>query len=307
LLGLTIFEAVQHAAAGYASLQAQSGPWTLQAGARFEHIGIGATLSSSAFRNRRHFSGLNRNAAISRSFGDDQLAMRYSKTLQRFDPQDLNPSVVYIDAQHRHAGNPDLNPQRVTSLETEYDFHRGGVEGAATLYYRRTDHTIADYSAFFEDDVLITTKRNGGRSQSFGIEANANVALTRKFRFSLTGNLFHAELSSADPDGNYLQSRISYTMQTSFDWTPRPRDQLHLDANIQGPTLVPQGRRSGTSAINLVWRHTLMPDLTLSLTGQGIVNDSRIRTTIQTPSAVSATDRLSGGRAILIGLSCRIR
>jgi hypothetical protein len=306
-LGLTLFEAVQRTAAGYVNLQAQSGPWTLQAGARFEHIGIGTTLSADAFRTRRHFSALNRSAAISRSLGHDQLVVRYARTLQRFDPQDLNPSVVYVDAQHRHAGNPDLRPQRVTSLEAEYDFHRGGMEGAATLYYRGTDRTIADYSEFLDDNVLITTKRNGGRSQSFGFEANANLSLTGSLRLGLTVNLFQAELSTLDPGGNQVQSRFSYTLQGSADWTATPRDRLHMDANLQGPSLVPQGVRSGTSALNLVWRHTLGRTLTFTLTARALVNDSRVLTIIRTPNAVSFNDRESGGRAILVGLSYRIR
>lgn len=306
-LALAAFEAVQRTAAAYLNLRADSGPWTVQLGARLERFGIDSILSTGALRSRRHFSGLNRSAAISRALGQDQLVVRYGRTLQRMDPQDLNPSIVYVDAQHRHAGNPDLRPQSVTSLEAEYDFHHGGLEGAATLYYRGTARTISDYSALRDDNVLITTKQNGGRSRSFGFEANANFALGRNLRVGLTGNVFHAELSTLAPSGNDVRSRLSYTLQGNLDWTAGPRDQVHLDANLQAPSLVPQGVRSGTSALNLVWRHTLRPGLTLVLTGQGVVNDSRVRTLLRTPNATSFTDRMSGGRAILIGISYRIR
>ena len=305
--GLAVFEAIQCSAAFYINLQARSGLWTLQAGARLEGIGIATTLSPDAVRNRRRISGMNQSAAIARSLGDDQIVARFSRTLQRFDPRDLNPAIIYIDAQNRFVGNPNLAPQRVTAVETEYDFQRGRIEGATTLYYRRTDHTIAEITEILDDNVLITTKRNGGRSRSLGIEASLTHRITNDLRYSLTANLFHADLSTPDPSGATAQSRVSYSLQGSLDWTVTPAHQLHLDANVQGPSLVPQGRRSGASALNLVWRHTLSPRLTLSLTAQGLVHDDKVHTVIRTSRALNVNVRESGGSAVLLGLSYRIR
>lgn len=305
--GLTLFEAEQNITAFYVGLDARAALWVLQAGARFEDIGIASTSSYDDFRSRRHISALNRSAAISRTFHDDRLVARYSRSLQRFDPRYLNPAITYVDTQNRYAGNPYLAPQSVTSLELEYDFHRRETEGAATLYYRSTDHTIADHIAFLDDNVVIATKQNGGRSHSFGIEASTSGRLTRKLRYGLTGNFFYAELSTLIPGGGDRHARISYTLQGSLDWTATARDQVHLDGNLQGPSLVPQGVRSGTGTVHLVWRHTLTPRLTISLTGRGIVNDSRIRTVIHTPNAVGVNDRRSGGRALFLGLSYGIR
>ncbi|WP_114952735.1 TonB-dependent receptor [Sphingosinicella terrae] len=303
----SLFEGVQRTAAGYVTLQALSGSWTLQVGARMEQIAIDTGLSADAVRRLRHLSGVNQSAAIARTFGDDQMVVRYSRTLQRIDTRDLNPAIVYIDAQNWRAGNPSLLPQRVTAIEAEYAFHRGSIDGSATLYYRRTDDTIAPRSEFLDDNVLLTTARNGGRSHSAGIEATASHGIGDGLRYSLTGNLFRADLSALDPSGLVDASSLSWSLQGSLDWAVTPADRLRLDGNVQGPGLVPQGRRSGTGALNLVWRHTLSPDLSLSLTAQGILLDTRVRTSIRTAAAIQLVERQSGGRAFLVGLSWKIR
>lgn len=108
-------------------------------------------------------------------------------------------------------------------------------------------------------------------------------------------------------EGALCRLRLSYTAQSSFDWSATSKDQLHVDANIQGPTLVPQGVRTGTVAANLVWRHTLSPTWTLALTAQGVVQDNRVHTITRTLRALNINDRLNGGRAVLVGVTYKMR
>jgi hypothetical protein len=106
-----------------------------------------------------------------------------------------------------------------------------------------------------------------------------------------------------DDFGPYRSSVLSYSAQGSLDWEATLRDKVHLDANWQGPDLIPLGRRTGTSAVNLVWRHTVSAKLVASFTARGVLQDSRLRTTIRTPLAIGVNDRVTDTRAVFIGLA----
>ena len=127
----------------------------------------------------------------------------------------------------------------VTSAEAEYGFKRGARDGAATRYYRRTDDTIADIILVRPDGVLITSKVNSGRAQSFGGQSTLSGKIGARLKYSMTGNLFHASLSAPLEIGAGRQSRLSYTAQASLDWTPTAIDRLRIDANNLGATLIP--------------------------------------------------------------------
>lgn len=303
---LTRFDVRQASVAAYASLLYRSGPWTIQAGERFEDLRIDSLLLPGAVRGRRHLAGFNHSLSIERDIGAGQLILRLSRSRQKFDPRDLNPAVILVDAQNRYTGNPLLSPQEVTSAEAEYGFRRGPIEGAATVYYRRTDHTIADFTQILADNVLIASKRNGGRSQSAGAQLTVSGRTGKSLKYSLTGNVFRADLATLD-GALGRPPLLSFTVQASLDWSLTARDQLHADANLKGRSLVPQGVRSGTGTANVVWRHALPRNWSLSLTVQGAWLDDRVLTFIRAPRAIDISARRDGGRAVLVGASWKMR
>jgi hypothetical protein len=301
--GLNRFEAAQRSTAAYASLQLKSGAWTLQAGERYEALRVETRLApglSDESRNVRNLGGFDHSLSILRDIGDDQAILRLSRSRQRFDLRDLNPSIVYVDAQNIYSGNPRLAPQGTLRAEAEYAFGGHGRDGSAILYYRRTDRTIADYSRLLPENVIFTSKRNGGRSQSVGAQSSLSGATGKAVKYSFTGNMFWSQLSVSGEVGNQVRSLFSYTLQASIDWAVTPRDQLHVDANLQGPSLVPQGRRSGTGAANFVWRRSLRA-WSLSLAVQGLVQKWRVHSVLSTLNGLDINDRRNGGRSVTVG------
>ncbi|WP_165356321.1 TonB-dependent receptor [Sphingosinicella sp. BN140058] len=301
-LPLSRFDARQRSAALYATLQFRTGAWTLQAGERFERLGIDVAVVGGD-SVERDLAGFNHSASVTREMGDDRLVLRLSRSRQRFDPRDLNPNLVIVDAQNRSIGNPALLPQIVTSGEVEYGLNRGSLDATATLYARRTGDLIVDETVFLPNNVALTTKGNGGRSQAVGGQLVVSDAVGKTLKYSVTGNVFCAELPAFDPSDEPRRSKLSYTLQATLDWDATTRDKIHLDANLQSGTLVAQGVRTGTGAVNLVWRHRLSPQWTISLTAQGLVRDIRVRTILHTPTAIGINDRSNGARALLVGIA----
>lgn len=299
----TVYHVTKAAAAAYVTVEARWGRWTVQAGERGQLARIDFRGTSGPRPSDRHLSALNHNLSIARDVGSDQIVVKLSRTQQLFDLRDLDPLVSYVDPDTRSIGNPALHPQEITSVEGAYNFGKGARSGAVTFYYRYARDTLADYSLFLDDNVQISTKRNFGNARSYGVEANLSDQLSKRLKFSVTANLFRTLFPQIDADGTGRERSIySYTAQMSWDWTPDATDDFHLDANAQGPTLAPQGEKSGTYAANLVWRHKTSAKLTLSLSGQSVLRRHYVRTVLDTSTGHDAGKRLNGGRAAFAGI-----
>ncbi|MET3437167.1 TonB-dependent receptor [Sphingomonas sp. 1185] len=300
---LATFDGVQTIAAIHAAAAYRDQDWAIEAGTRVEAIRITAATSPEATSVRRRVAGFAHRLSVTHDLGRDHLAFRVSRSRERIDSTELSPVVVTIDPQNLSIGNPLLRPQDVTGVEVEYGFAHAGFQATATLYSRRTDRLIGNSYVFQSDNVLLRVARNNGTWHSAGGEVVLSGPVGGTLRYSLTGNLRTDWTTSGDQAGTYRAALLSYSLQGSLDWQATHRDTLRVDADRQGPELIPLGTRTGTSAVDLVWRHKISSRWSTSLTARGLVQDSAIRTVIRTPLAIAVNDRITDTRAILFGLS----
>jgi len=352
-VGASDFRARQRTAALYATAEARSDGWTIEAGGRYEQIRLDSALEnpsrpfvlsprvsaqpsprtgfveahhatgpSTSLRangsglavgvpipqsdRQRHYAAFNESVSVARQLGRGQVLVKASHAKQKISADDLDPAMVYIEAQTRAVGNPDLKPQTVSSAEIEYDYSHRSIDSSISLYYRRVDDTIDDFIVFEPDNVAIRTRRNGGPSRSFGATLTLSDTLFKTLAYSATVNVFHSELSVLGQALRPSEAMLSYTLQGSLDWTLSRADRLHLDADVDGPTLVPQGTRTGTSALNAVYTRTLSPRLSLTLTAHGLLQQMHILTDVESGRAVSITDGFTSRRAFLAGFRYKL-
>jgi hypothetical protein len=131
-------DGVQRIGAIHAAATYREGNWAVEAGMRLEDVRMTSATRPQPSRVRRAMTGLVHRLSINRDFGRDHVALRLSRTRQRYDPRDLSQVVVTVDPQNLTSGNPLLRPQEVTATEVEYGFSHSGFEAAATLYVRET-------------------------------------------------------------------------------------------------------------------------------------------------------------------------
>jgi len=303
----TIYGVTKRTAAAYLTVEAQWGKWTVQAGERGQLAKLKFNGTFGPQPPDRTITALNHSLSIARDLGTGQLTLKMTRSQQLFDLRDLDPLITYIDPDSRSIGSPGLFPQEITSIEGAYAFGKGARSGAVTLYYRHARDTLADYSIFLPDNVEVSAKRNFGSAQSYGLEATIADHLSKTLKFSVTANAFHTEFPQIAANGSgETRSRYSYTAQISVDWEPNLVDDLHVDANAQGPTLVPQGEKSGTYAASIVWRHKVSAKLALSLSGQSILRRPYVRTVLDTSTGHDVGRRLNGARALFAGLKYKL-
>ena len=292
--------------AAYLTLQTAQGKWTVLGGLRLETLNTHATQITMGSARSHPNAHLNPSLHISYTLDAiRQLKASFSDSLQRPAPADLNPFIVYLDAQNISAGNPDLKPQRVTSSELGYAYTHDPLDWSATLYYRISRDTVTDYAYFVDDNLLLTTKRNSGNGRSGGLDYMISGKWKDKLAYTLSLNGFYAELESADLDRQVRQSGLSYTGNVELSYESDDKNSFAISSDFQGRSLTSQGIRGGYGTVDLSWKHNLTPRLTFVIRASDIGNGARIRTLTRTSSILQNAYTQSLGRVVFFGLNWR--
>ena len=201
--------------------------------------------------------------------GDTGLTFSYRRSLQLPDPRDLSPFTTYVDAQNLSRGNPALGPQRLASWELGVNDETPHLTASAGLFYRTSRATVVD-ARTFEDDVLVTSKRNGGQARSAGITGALDWKPGGTLHLGMDGGIYRVALGQ-DAVSGYLNVRAGY-------------GDVSLDAHVQSAGVTPLGRYGPTSSVNLAWKHALSKTLSLTVNANDIFDGSRRSYRTDTPT-----------------------
>ena len=227
----------------------------------------------------------------------------YSRRIQRPQPSQLNPFVVYGDPLNLRSGNPDLEPQETDSFEAMWQMRRGQSFYQATAYFRDTTKAFTEVATDVGGGVLLTRPENLGARRDLGIELTASGRLHPTLRYNASVNAFRQEIDAAgipggrDREGQMLSGRLS------LNWQATPKDFVQLMGFWQGDQLLAQGKREGGGMVNLGYRRKLNDTLSLQFTARDILNSFGGDTTYDTPLFRERVSQDLNLRAFYLGLS----
>lgn len=261
--------------AAYVTDKVRYGDWEALAGARAERMALRVDLVRGA-AHADHWQAVNPSLHVRRAFGDDaDVTLSYRGSLQMPGPRDLNPFTTYVDAQNRSRGNPGLRPQRLASWEIGGHAQVAHVDANAGLFYRTSRDTVVE-ARTVTDNVLVTSKENGGRGRSAGITGSLDWTPSAALHLGTDGGAYRVVLDTPDVAGPVRQHGVAGYLNVRAGYSAG-HDDLSLDAHAQSAGITPLGRHGPTSSVNVTWKHAL--DRTLSLTvNANDVFDGSLRT-----------------------------
>jgi outer membrane receptor protein involved in Fe transport len=201
------------------------------------------------------------------------LTLSFRRSLQRPDPRDLNPFTTYIDAQNLSRGNPGLKPQLLTSWEIGANAEAAHLSGNLGAFYRTSRNTVLDARSF-TDNVLVTSKQNGGQARSSGITGALDWTPDAKLHLGIDASAYCVVLYTPETYGLVHQRGISGYVNLRAAYQAG-QDDLSLDAHGQSAGITPLGRYGATSSLNLIWKHQLDKTLSLTLNANDVFDGSR--------------------------------
>lgn len=259
--------------AAYLTDQITHGKWETLLGGRAERMALRVRPAESGMRTQ-HWQAFNPSLHLRYAVSDKaDLTLSYRRSLQMPDPRDLNPFTTYIDAQNLSRGNPGLKPQQLTSWEIGTDAGTAQFTGGLNAFYRTSSDTVTETRSF-TDNVIVTSKQNGGQASSAGITGSVTWTPDAKLQLGMDGGVYRVALRTPDLSALVRQRDIAGYLNLRAAYSVGP-DNLSLDAHGQSSGISPLGRFGATSSVNLTWKHTLNKTLSLTINANDIFDGSR--------------------------------
>lgn len=260
--------------AAYVTEQIRHGKWEILLGGRIERMALRVGPAQSVMQTQ-HWQAFNPSLHTKYTLSDQaDLSLSCRRSLQRPDPRDLNPFTIYVDAQNLTRGNPGLKPQLLTAWELGTNRDSAPLSSSITAFYRLSRDTVADARTFDSDNVLLTSKQNGGRARSAGITASLDWTVDAMLRLGLDGGAYRVLLFTPDLDGAIRQHGSVAYMNFRAAYSVAP-DDVSLDAHLQSAGMTALGRYGATSSLNLTWKHQVDKTLSWTVNANDIFDGSR--------------------------------
>lgn len=264
--------------AAYLIMQNRLGSFSYQAGLRGE-----LTLSDSyepangnTIRNRYFdlFPSIFLNYEISEN---QDVQVNYSRRVRRPGTRALMPFINAQDFFNLRIGNPYLDPAYTNSYEISYLRGWENYFLSGSLYHRHTANAISRIFELFDDRYAIVTWINSNTRRNTGLELVNQLTFSQNADVTLTGNLFHSEISGVNNEGvDFVNENFSWTISMLGNFRIPNWFNLQVMGNYRGPIAVPQGYIKPMYGLSLGLRRNVMQQSgTISLSVSDVLNSRR--------------------------------
>jgi outer membrane receptor protein involved in Fe transport len=161
-----------------------------------------------------------------KTFVADELSFAASRRINRPQTQNMAPFLYRRHHEVYEVGDPALEPEYLTNFELSFLKRAGDHNFRLTGFYRGTENAVFRvYTLFPEENILIRSFTNAGKSTALGAEVNANFALGSVARLFLGGSLYNFNVQG-DIFG-YLEDN------TSTNWSLKGNMNFFLSGSIR--------------------------------------------------------------------------
>jgi len=296
-----IYESQVHAL--YATYGRPFGAFGVQAGFRFEQAYTEANQVTTGVTNEHDYGRLYPSVHLSYDLtSTQQLKMSYSHRVRRPDPRDLNPFPEYTDPLNLRAGNPDLEPEDIHSIEAGWQYRNDTATYLFSLYHRNRYNGITQITRELGDGVLLTTHENLATSRFTGLEIGATTRLKKVLSLNFSGNVYREEIQAQNLGFDEKRHALAWDAKLNASWEVSKKLSLQVTSGYRAKRMTPQGERRPMSVTNLGARYTLSAKTALVLTVSDLFETFEGRTILDTPTLHTDTTFSRSERIIYFGV-----
>jgi outer membrane receptor protein involved in Fe transport len=237
---------------------------------------------------------------------NENIMLSYSKRVNRPEADHLNPAVELIDPRNGEAGNANLKPEQIHSVELTYQSIGESFTFTPSLYYRFKYDAFTAISKPFGDSLVVSTIENLSNQQSAGLELIFSGKIFKWWDFDLSGNIFYDEIDATDLGFSTNKSDISGMAQLYSLFKITGSTFLQLNLFYNSPILTPQGQREHIFYLNAGLKQTLFNNqLALTFTVSDIFSTYKERLSINSSELIQSTNLYRKDPALYLGASWR--
>ena len=291
----------------YTTYRQSFGSFGLMAGLRAERAGVRSNLVTlDSLRSNTYFS-LYLSLHFSRKLSEaTELQLSYSRRTHRPDGDDLNPFPECRDPRNVSAGNPNLRPEYVHSLELGCQFQNNNLSILPALFYRYTYNRFTSVTQALNDTTLLTTEQNLANDQSGGLEMVVSADLGDLIAVHGNANAFLNQIDASNLGFGDKKSTTTWSGSLTVDLNLTGNSRLQVNSRYHSSRLTPQGEQSSNHVVNTGFRQELFAGrLSVVLTVADVFKTFRRESELITPSLNQTTVNRRDSRIVYLGCSYR--
>lgn len=225
--------------AGYVNYNATFGKVDLIAGLRAEQtksdgLSAGNTAAASTITSRNYLN-LFPNLLINYRKNDkNEFAFTFTSGILRPDYESLNPFLYYVDPYNYQTGNPYLKPEYTNSFRFTHTYN----QSIATSLYANfvTDANFTFYQQNDTTRVNLTTARNVGKVQVYGININAPVTVAKWWSALFDVDASYQHYKAYPENGSLNKGTGDLVVSINQNFTISDRIAAELSSRYETPT-----------------------------------------------------------------------
>jgi len=290
----------------YGLYQHSYGQFSYSAGLRAEQAFVDGNLVTKDSTITNNYFKLYPTLHLAYKTSNGEFQLNYSKRVNRPDADELNPFPEYQDPRNLRAGNPNLRPEMIHSVEFGYKWQAENFSFIPSIYYRYKLDGFTNVLIPIDDSTLLSTMANLSNDQSAGLELIFSAKAGSLLTANLSSNVFYNQIDASELGFGEKKSIVSMSanLNTNFSFTKSTLAQL--SCNFRSARLTPQGKVYPTFVMNLGLRQELFKKkLSVILTASDLFNTLRQKTVLNTGFLNQTSINRRDGLAVYLGVSYR--
>jgi outer membrane receptor protein involved in Fe transport len=294
--------------AGYASYSWEIDNFAYQAGVRTEYTKVeGDQITINKFFTKDYINFFP-SAFIRYNLSKlNQIQLSYTRRINRPSFRQLNIFVDYEDPLNLEAGNPDLNPEFVNSMEFTHDIKIEKTNLISTIFYRQTEDVITEIKTLTDSGATFTTDKNLISSKSIGAEFILQQTIADFWKADGSFSYFY---SAYEGDARFISNNsnnYSWSTRLNNNFKIREDIDLQLTGNYNAPEIEAQGKSSDVYWVDMSLKMNLYKgDFTINMRFSDIFNTMKWGSTTSASNFSSESTHKRLSQVLYLGFTYKI-
>ncbi|MBN3034220.1 MAG: TonB-dependent receptor [Bacteroidales bacterium] len=232
------------------------------------------------------------------------LRLSYSKRINRPDADELNPNPEFTDPRNAEAGNPELKPQQIHSLEFGYHHEGKKLAFTPTFYYRYSYDAFTSITKPIGDSIILNTIQNLDNRQSAGLEVIISGKPAKTLDVNLSADLFYDQIDATRLGYSEKKSVFSTNVKLYVLFDVTKTTLVQVNAFYFSPRITPQGQRDDYWYMNAGVKQQLFGKrVAVTLTASDVFHTYRVSRELDVMDLSEETRYRRGEAIVYFGLT----
>ena len=188
----------------------------------------------------------------------NSLKLSYSRRINRPGLGQLNPFTDITDSLNQRAGNPQLQPELIHSLELGYSHSLKNASISLTSFYRIRKDAILPYTVLDDNGVAFTQPFNFGNATTYGFELITSYNPFSRWSINFSFSAYEVQIEDEGSVAELSTSQVNWYSKLINNFTLFKDSKLQLIASYTSPTTIPQGESVAVYYIDLGFQQKIM-------------------------------------------------